>query len=380
MRSTDVLEGSEGTVLVKLFPSTDIYVEMAEDVARRLVQLLERYNWILECHSGTRSDRRLRADRWRRFWRGVTQIERAIVVMYIQSNNGGAFGGTVALDHLRQALSSIDARRSRSRATDVVLREFAILRQVFIRACVNADEIAFRWNTTHRDAMELCGSALIDIATEWLASDGDIDLDTALSDQLLSTGLTEYVAQQTAVRLSLQIRYLIQDRQKAICDRARGGDGADRTDDAESSPRNGTIREQVVEARLGQGKYRDDVLAMWGNACAVTGCSVTRVVVASHAKPWADSTDDERLDPNNGLPLVATLDKLFDAGLIGFDPVTGVMRVSSTVGAHDRMLLGVPAPLRRKPNAKQSTFLRYHLDYVFQRETEGNEPPGSTLF
>ncbi|MBU9434828.1 HNH endonuclease [Burkholderia multivorans] len=366
--------------MVKLFPSTDIYVEMAEDVARRLVQLLERYNWILECHSGTRSDRRLRADRWRRFWRGVTQIERAIVVMYIQSNNGGAFGGTVALDHLRQALSSIDARRSRSRATDVVLREFAILRQVFIRACVNADEIAFRWNTTHRDAMELCGSALIDIATEWLASDGDIDLDTALSDQLLSTGLTEYVAQQTAVRLSLQIRYLIQDRQKAICDRARGGDGADRTDDAESSPRNGTIREQVVEARLGQGKYRDDVLAMWGNACAVTGCSVTRVVVASHAKPWADSTDDERLDPNNGLPLVATLDKLFDAGLIGFDPVTGVMRVSSTVGAHDRMLLGVPAPLRRKPNAKQSTFLRYHLDYVFQRETEGNEPPGSTLF
>ncbi|MBU9283848.1 HNH endonuclease [Burkholderia multivorans] len=367
-------------MLVKLFPSTDIYVEMAEDVARRLVQLLERYNWILECHSGTRSDRRLRADRWRRFWRGVTQIERAIVVMYIQSNNGGAFGGTVALDHLRQALSSIDARRSRSRATDVVLREFATLRQVFIRACVNADEIAFRWNTTHRDAMELCGSALIDIATEWLASDGDIDLDTALSDQLLSTGLTEHVAQQTAVRLSLQIRYLIQDRQKAICDRARGGDGADRTDDAESSPRNGTIREQVVEARLGQGKYRDDVLAMWGNACAVTGCSVTRVVVASHAKPWADSTDDERLDPNNGLPLVATLDKLFDAGLIGFDPVTGVMRVSSTVGAHDRMLLGVPAPLRRKPNAKQSTFLRYHLDYVFQRETEGNEPPARRCF
>ncbi|WP_244100402.1 HNH endonuclease [Burkholderia ambifaria] len=119
---------------------------------------------------------------------------------------------------------------------------------------------------------------------------------------------------------------------------------------------------------------------VWGNACAVTGCSVTRVVVASHAKPWADSTDDERLDPNNGLPLVATLDKLFDAGLIGFDPVTGVMRVSSTVGAHDRMLLGIPAPLRREPNAKQSAFLRYHLDYVFQRETESNEPPARRCF
>ncbi|WP_321859651.1 HNH endonuclease signature motif containing protein [Burkholderia cenocepacia] len=380
MRSTDVLEGSEGTVLVKLFPGADIYVEMAEDAARRLAQLLERYNWILACHSGMGADRRLRTDRWRRFWRGITQIERTIVVMYVQSNNGGAFGGTVALGHLHQALSSIDMRRSRSRATDVVLREFATLRQIFIRACVNVDEIAFRWSTTHHDAMELCGSALIDVATAWLASDGDIDLDTALSNQLLSTGLTEYVAQQTAVRLFLQIQYLIENRQKAISDRARGGDGADRTDDAENSSPSRTIREQAIEARLGQGRYRDDMLALWGNACAVTGCSVTRVVVASHAKPWADSTDGERLDPNNGLPLVATLDKLFDAGLIGFDPVTGVMRVSSTVGAHDRMLLGLPAPLRREPNAKQSAFLRYHLDYVFQRETEGIEPPGSLLF
>ncbi|KWI25664.1 hypothetical protein WM04_25860 [Burkholderia ubonensis] len=146
------------------------------------------------------------------------------------------------------------------------------------------------------------------------------------------------------------------------------------------------LREQLATAtadRDSLSKFvdiRDTVVEADRNACAVTGCSVTRVVVASHAKPWADSTDDERLDPNNGLPLVATLDKLFDAGLIGFDPVTGDMRVSSTVGAHDRMLLGVPAPLRRKPNAKQSAFLRYHLDYVFQRETEGNEPPARRCF
>lgn len=39
---------------------------------------------------------------------------------------------------------------------------------------------------------------------------------------------------------------------------------------------------------------------------------------ASHAKPWRTSSDQERLDPHNGLPLIATLGVLFDRGLIGF--------------------------------------------------------------
>jgi len=71
-----------------------------------------------------------------------------------------------------------------------------------------------------------------------------------------------------------------------------------------------------------------------------------------------------------GSPWVGTLDKLFDAGLIGFDPATGAMHVASTVGARDRSLLGLPAPLRRKPDRKQAAFLRYHLDYVFRAEQE----------
>jgi putative restriction endonuclease len=34
-------------------------------------------------------------------------------------------------------------------------------------------------------------------------------------------------------------------------------------------------------------------------------------LVASHTKPWRDSTNDERLDCENGLLLTLTIDHLF---------------------------------------------------------------------
>ncbi|WP_245431366.1 HNH endonuclease signature motif containing protein, partial [Rhodoplanes roseus] len=42
----------------------------------------------------------------------------------------------------------------------------------------------------------------------------------------------------------------------------------------------------------------------------MTGCEVEDVLRASHIKPWRDASDQERLDPRNGLLLSATLDAL----------------------------------------------------------------------
>lgn len=137
-----------------------------------------------------------------------------------------------------------------------------------------------------------------------------------------------------------------------------------------------TCQDRPGQVRLGQDRYREGVLARWNRACAVTGCTLAPALVASHAKPWAASTDAERLDPDNGLPLVGTLDRLFDAGLIGFDPVTGAMLIASTVSAHDRALLQLPAPLRRRPSRQQAIFLRYHLNHVFQRKQRGHQDDG----
>lgn len=127
-----------------------------------------------------------------------------------------------------------------------------------------------------------------------------------------------------------------------------------------------TQRQALVDARLGQGRYRNCLLALWGSRCAVTGIGLLNVIIASHAMPWRDANDEQRLDPCNGLPLIATLDKLFDAGLIAFDPATGDMRVSPALSDNERKLMGVPAPLRKKPTMPQALYLRHHLENRFQ--------------
>lgn len=92
-----------------------------------------------------------------------------------------------------------------------------------------------------------------------------------------------------------------------------------------------TTRQALVQARMGQGQYRAELLGLWEGACAVTGCTIGILLISSHMRAWWDSNDQQRLDPHNGLPLIANLDRLFDEYLITFDPDTGDMLVSDTL-------------------------------------------------
>jgi hypothetical protein len=92
-----------------------------------------------------------------------------------------------------------------------------------------------------------------------------------------------------------------------------------------------TIKTQLIQARIGQGHFRDNLLKLWNGACAITGCTVKHILRASHIKPWKDSSNEERLDPYNGLLLTANLDALFDKHLISFDD-DGRMLVAKQIG------------------------------------------------
>ncbi|MEN5266833.1 HNH endonuclease [Stenotrophomonas sp. TWI587] len=127
-----------------------------------------------------------------------------------------------------------------------------------------------------------------------------------------------------------------------------------RTDDAEdvreilSSGRDATTCQRLIEARLGQGKYRDSVLDLWNRSCAVTGCETAAALRASHIKPWRTSNDRERLNPENGLPLIATLDALFDKNLVSFDD-NGLILISKMLEGNLKSL-GIKQGMRlRKP-------------------------------
>lgn len=81
-----------------------------------------------------------------------------------------------------------------------------------------------------------------------------------------------------------------------------------------------TERDALTKARIGQGRFRADVIGLWriGEACTLTRLDIPELLVASHILPWRHSTNEERLDPCNGLLLVAHADKLFDRFLLSF--------------------------------------------------------------
>jgi len=104
------------------------------------------------------------------------------------------------------------------------------------------------------------------------------------------------------------------------------------------SDRDPTVKQRFIDARVGQGRWRREMLAKWGRRCCVTNTQVTEIVRASHIKSWKESTDAQRLDPSNGLPLVATLDALFDRGLIAFEK-DGAVRLSPRLQSIDIKIL-----------------------------------------
>jgi predicted restriction endonuclease len=78
---------------------------------------------------------------------------------------------------------------------------------------------------------------------------------------------------------------------------------------------------QLIEARRGQEKFRQNAIEVWGlgECCAVTGISIKPLLIASHIIPWRESDDTQRLSGTNGILLCSHLDKLFDQHLISFD-------------------------------------------------------------
>jgi len=125
----------------------------------------------------------------------------------------------------------------------------------------------------------------------------------------------------------------------------------------------GTEKEVLISARRGQGLFRRRVLNEWNNRCAITGYSDERFLLASHIKPWRRSTDTERLDRFNGLPLIPNLDKGFDMGLISFDSC-GHILISDELEVPE--ILGVTPNLVLRGRKKHFEYLEYHRSELFR--------------
>jgi hypothetical protein len=77
-----------------------------------------------------------------------------------------------------------------------------------------------------------------------------------------------------------------------------------------------TIRDALVKARIGQGRFRDQLVEKWEGKCCATGLSEAKLLRASHIISWKLSNNQQRLDEFNGLLLSVAYDAAFDAHLI----------------------------------------------------------------
>jgi putative restriction endonuclease len=81
----------------------------------------------------------------------------------------------------------------------------------------------------------------------------------------------------------------------------------------------------IAAARIGQHRFARRVLNNYGYRCGFCGLEIpkshsvsTRLLVASHIKPWRDSTSSERLDYRNGVAACPTHDAAFEPWIARF--------------------------------------------------------------
>ncbi|HUO87460.1 MAG TPA: HNH endonuclease [Thermoanaerobaculia bacterium] len=132
-----------------------------------------------------------------------------------------------------------------------------------------------------------------------------------------------------------------------------------------------TDREALVIARRGQGLFRDRV-RLRESHCRLTGVDRLEHLRASHCKPWRDSTNEERLDGDNGLLLTPSADHLFDRGFLSFE-ADGRLLISPVAHRPSIERMGVPSEGTDVGGftPEQARYLEFHRDQVLLRSRLG---------
>ena len=126
-----------------------------------------------------------------------------------------------------------------------------------------------------------------------------------------------------------------------------------------------TENEVLSKIRVGQAKFRINLLKIL-KKCPITEINERKLLVASHIKPWVLSKDEERLDINNGLILSATIDRLFDTGLITFTKDRTIL-ISKQLSIKNTNRLGISQnkTYEHIPIKNREKYLNFHYTNVF---------------
>lgn len=134
-----------------------------------------------------------------------------------------------------------------------------------------------------------------------------------------------------------------------------------------AEPKHDDESKEYRQARKGQGKYRAALLEECP-MCVITGITEEKLLIASHIKPWAASTDKEKIDPKNGFILSSLYDRLFDQGFITFTPDRRV-KITNWLSEYNRKRIGIKdnQQIPMLPIVEERLkYLEYHNNSVFR--------------
>ena len=138
-------------------------------------------------------------------------------------------------------------------------------------------------------------------------------------------------------------------------------------DEHTPSKTSSTRQLNIRNARQGQGIYRDKLLAECP-FCPITMINDERLLIASHIKPWAVASDDEKIDHKNGFILSPLYDRLFDKGFITFSENRKII-ISNWLSPANKKRIGLHEGqfIQMLPldNARKQ-YLKFHRTSVFK--------------
>ncbi len=126
-----------------------------------------------------------------------------------------------------------------------------------------------------------------------------------------------------------------------------------------------TETEVKTKIRLGRKKFRQGLLPLWAQKCALCEIELPELLRASYSKPWKDSTDVERVDAYNGVLLCRNHNALYENGFIAFDG-QGRLHISSQLPEEDYEKYGIQPKMKIARKEQNKPYFKWHKRHLFR--------------
>jgi len=145
--------------------------------------------------------------------------------------------------------------------------------------------------------------------------------------------------------------------------------GLESANDPERNKLMSIVKETEAETkrkiRIGQERFKKALVPLWNHHCALCNVKLPALLRASHSKPWRDCSNEERLNPYNGVLLCCNHDALYDRGYITFDE-TGKIQISKKISEEEYSIYNIESDSQIANFPENKTFFNWHRIHIFK--------------